>query len=491
MSNVTSTLPVAVIGAGPVGLAAAAHLLARGLTPIVLEAGSAPGTNLRTYTHVQLFSPWRYNVDKAAKALLEEMGWKHPPPTTLPTAGEIVRSYLEPLAVHPAIAPHLHFDHRVVGISRAAIDKVKTENRNAAPFALRINTPAGEREIHARAVLDASGTWNQPNPLGANGLPALGERALQKQIFYGMPDILGKDRSRYAGKRVLVVGSGHSAAGNLIALAELAQTAPTTQLVWAIRGDNWTRIFGGGEADGLPARGQLGQRLKQLRDSGGLQVHTKFRIHELRSDNGRIIAYAAADGDEQPRISGIEEIIVSTGARPDLTITRELRLRLDHWLESTEALAPLIDPNEHSCGTVRPHGHRELAHPEVGYYIVGAKSYGRAPTFLLATGYEQVRSVVAALAGDMMAADDVQLDLPGTGVCNVSFASQKETSRNCCGASSAKEAGALVFSKATEGCCGGPASDASACCVADEQAKAMGATECGCDSLIPVAPSRD
>jgi cation diffusion facilitator CzcD-associated flavoprotein CzcO len=105
MSNVTSTLPVAVIGAGPVGLAAAAHLLARGLTPIVLEAGSAPGTNLRTYTHVQLFSPWRYNVDKAAKALLEEMGWKHPPPTTLPTAGEIVRSYLEPLAVHPAASP--------------------------------------------------------------------------------------------------------------------------------------------------------------------------------------------------------------------------------------------------------------------------------------------------------------------------------------------------------------------------------------------------
>jgi len=490
MNDTTSTLPVAVIGAGPVGLAAAAHLLARGLTPIVLEAGSAPGANLRTYAHVQLFSPWRYNVDKAAKALLEQTGWKPPTPAALPTAGEIVRSYLEPLAAHPAIAPHVHFDHRVVSISRAGIDKVKTASRETAPFALRVNTPDGEREIHARAVLDASGTWNQPNPLGANGLPALGERALQKQIFYGMPDILGEERSRYAGKRVLVVGSGHSAAGNLIALAELAHTAPTTQLVWAIRGDNWTRIFGGGEADGLPARGQLGQRLKQLRDSGRLEVHTKFRIHELRSDNGRITAYAAADGDERPRISGIEEIIVSTGARPDLTITRELRLRLDHWLESTEALAPLIDPNEHSCGTVRPHGHRELSHPESGYYIVGAKSYGRAPTFLLATGYEQVRSVVAALAGDMAAADDVQLDLPETGVCNVSFASEKESSRDCCGASSTKEADALVVTKAAEGCCGGPASDASACCVADEQAKATGVAGCGCGSTLPEPVAR-
>jgi hypothetical protein len=469
MSDAVSNLPVAVIGAGPVGLAAAAHLLSRGMTPLVLEAGSSSGANLRTYAHVQLFSPWRYNVDKAARALLEQQGWKHPAPHTLPTAGEIVRSYLEPLAEHPALAPHIHLDHRVVSIGRAGVDKVKTARREEAPFALRVLTGDGEREFQAKAVIDASGTWNLPNPLGANGLPALGESALSKQIAYGMPDILGNDRERYAGRRVLVVGSGHSAAGNLIALAELAKLVPTTQIVWAIRGDSWTRIFGGGDADGLPARGQLGQRLRQLRDSDLLQVHTKFRIHELRNDNRRITAFALAENGEQPRISGIEEIIVSTGARPDLTIARELRLKLDYWLESTEALAPLIDPNEHSCGTVRPHGHRELAHPEVGYYAVGAKSYGRAPTFLLATGYEQVRSVVAALAGDLAAADDVQLDLPETGVCSVSF--ETET--------------------VSEGCCGGPAKDAAnACCAADEQAKSAGESGCGCGTSIPVVTAR-
>jgi hypothetical protein len=467
MNHAVSSLPVAVVGAGPVGLATAAHLLSRGMTPLVLEAGSSAGANLRTYAHVQLFSPWRYNVDKAAGALLEQQSWKHPAPDTLPTAGDIVRAYLDPLAKHPALAPHIRFDHRVVSISRAGVDKVKTAKREAVPFALRVLTPDGEREFQARAVIDASGTWNVPNPLGANGVPALGELALSKQIAYGMPDILGSDRERYAGRRVLVVGSGHSAAGNLIALAELAESVPTTQIVWAIRGDDWTRIFGGGEADGLPARGQLGQRLRQLRDSGRLQVHTKFRIHELRSDNGRITAFAFAEDGERPRISGIEEIIASTGARPDLTIARELRLKLDHWLESTEALAPLIDPNEHSCGTVRPHGHRELAHPEVGYYAVGAKSYGRAPTFLLATGYEQVRSVIAALAGDLAAADDVQLDLPQTGVCNVSLAPETQSA---------------------DGCCGGPAKDAAnACCASDEQAKAAGASGCGCGTVVPVA----
>jgi len=120
-------------------------------------------------------------------------------------------------------------------------------------------------------------------------------------------------------------------------------------------------------------------------------------------------------------IDDIDEIIAATGARPDLSLSRELRVRLDPLLESTDALAPLIDPNVHSCGTVRPHGHRELAHPEPGFYAIGAKSYGRAPNFLMATGYEQARSVVAALAGDLVAADDVQLELPETGVCSSDF----------------------------------------------------------------------
>ena len=408
-----NTLPVAVLGAGPVGLAAAAHLLARGITPLILEAGSKVGANLETYRHVRLFSPWQYNVDKAARALLSGAGWQAPDPQALPTAGELVDLYLEPLAALPAIAAGLQLGQRVRAITRAGFDKVTTRGREHAPFVIWTASGEGERDYLASAVIDATGTWSQPNPLGADGLPAEGEAALRGRIAYGMPDILGTARERYAGRRVLVAGAGHSAAGSLLALATLAEQVPGTRLVWAIRGRQSAKLFGGGEADGLQARGLLGTRLKALRDAGRLELHEQFRIRALEERDGAITVRA-----DSGAIEGIDTIIAATGARPDQAITRELRVRHDPWLESTDLLAPLIDPNEHSCGTVRPHGHRELAHPEAGYYAVGAKSYGRAPNFLMATGYEQVRSVVAALAGDLAAADAVELELPQTGVCS-------------------------------------------------------------------------
>jgi hypothetical protein len=154
-----------------------------------------------------------------------------------------------------------------------------------------------------------------------------------------------------------------------------------------------------------------------------------------------------------------DELIVATGFRPDLDFVRELRIQLDPALECPVALAPLIDPNEHSCGTVRPHGARELAQHEPGFYFAGMKSYGRAPTFLMITGYEQVRSIAADIAGDREAAARVELVLPETGVCNRSVG------------------------PAAGDCCGGPAlSDVDACCAADANAKQAGKTGCGCAS---------
>ena len=462
-----SALPVAVIGAGPAGLAAAAHLVRRGMPVVVFEAGDDVAAHLSGYGHVRLFSPWRYNVDDAARALLDAEGWNAPDNDSLPTAGDVVQQYLAPLARTAALAPHIRFGARVDAVSRAGFDKSKTAGRETAPFLLRVQTADGIEEHRARSVIDASGTWSQPNPIGIHGLPALGETEAADRISYGMPDILGAERSRYAGRTVLVVGAGHSAAGNLLALATLANEAPGTRIVWAVRGTDLRRLFGGGANDGLPARGQIGTRLRALVDARQMEVRLGFGIHAItRTPAGslRITAENAA----LPAIEGIDEIVAATGARPDLRIASELRLRLDPWLESTDALAPLIDPNLHSCGTVRPHGHRELAQPEPGFYAIGAKSYGRAPNFLMATGHEQARSVVAALAGDMVAADDVQLQLPETGVCSVDFASAD---------AAAASAGA---------CCGGPPkADASACCVLDEVKKAEGETGCGCGAAPP------
>ena len=469
-----NSLPVAVIGAGPVGLAAAAHLVRAGFTPLVPEAGKTIASNLESYRHVRMFSPWRYNIDHAAAAMLEEGGWTAPPSDDLPTAGEIVDRYLAPLAALPALAGKIRLGHVVRQVSRQGYDKVKTIGRENAPFVLQVEAPSGVTELRAQAVIDATGTWSHPNPLGANGLRAAGEAEAAVRIAYGMPDILGNAAQRYAGKRVLVIGAGHSAAGNLIALADLAQQDAATTVVWAVRGRSLERLFGGGAADQLPARGELGTRLKALQASGRLELELDFRVQEVRAADGRlqVVGEARADG-RIPVIERIDEIIGATGGRPDLSMTRELRVRLDPWLESTDALAPLIDPNLHSCGSVRPHGHRELAHPEPGYYAIGAKSYGRAPNFLMATGYEQARSVVAALAGDIEAADDVRLELPETGVCSTRRISQD----------------ADITVPVDAGCCGGKASaGVEACCADDALAKRAGQAGCGCSASAP-APS--
>ncbi len=455
---------VAVIGAGPVGLAAAAHLIERGLIPTIFEAGPSVASNFEAVRHVRLFSPWRFNIDAAARRLLEGEGWTAPDPDGLPTAGEIVDRYLAPLAAHASIAPALRLNTRVRDIARDGFDKLKSNGRDDAPFVIRFDTPEGPGEMQTWAVLDATGNWTQPNPLGANGLPALGEKALAHRIVYGMPDILGRARNRYAGKRVLVAGAGHSAAGNLLGLAQLALEAPGTTLVWTIRGSNFTHIFGGGENDGLAARGALGTRLKRLAESGRLEIHASFRTRALHESHGRIAVVGTGVGGQDARIDDIDEIIVAAGGRPDLSLTSELRVKLDPWVESTEALAPLIDPNLHSCGSVRPHGHRELAHPEARFYAVGAKSYGRAPNFLLATGYEQVRSVAAALSGDLAAADDVQLALPETGVCSTDFATDADN-------------------RIVAACCGGPPTElATACCAEDEASRLSGGGGCGCST---------
>ena len=452
-------LPVAVIGAGPVGLAAAAHLIARGLPVKVYEAGPAVGSNLRDWGHVRVFTPWRYCVDDAARALLNRHGWQAPDADALPSGAELVSAYLEPLAQTPELAPMLQTNARVIAISREGIDKVVSNGREARPFVLAVASKEGVRRDLARAVIDASGTWSTPNPLGASGLLAAGETECANRIAYGIPDILGRDRYLYKGRKTLVVGSGHSAAYALLELAALATSDPRTSFLWATRGTDLARIFSGGDADQLPARGELGADVRALVDSGRVELLTGFAAAAL-TGNGEGIVVEGATANGPRRLGPVDRIIAATGQRPDLSITRELRLELDPWLESAKALGPLIDPNVHSCGSALPHGHRELAHPEPGFYTAGIKSYGRAPTFLLLTGYEQVRSVAAAISGDVAAADDVRLVLPETGVCST---------RPVIGAADSAS------------CCGGPApAKTDACCVADAAAKDEGKAGCGC-----------
>lgn len=408
-----SALPVVVIGAGPVGLAAAAHLTSRGETPIILEAGESVGASILAWGHVRLFTPWSYATDTAATTLLAAAGWQSPDLSRYPTGRELVEHYLQPLAELPQIRPHLRLSSRVRAITRQGFDKMKTIGRESAAFVVTFESAGTEETILAKAVIDASGTYHTPNPLGAAGVPARGERSASEHVFYGIPDVLGRDRKRYANRSVLVAGSGASAFNALLDLATLAESAPGTGIIWLMRRALTSQTFGGGDQDQLPARGALGQRVRRLMEQGTIQVVTGFHAEAIERVGEQLVVIGA-----QEQVGPADEIIVTTGFRPDLSMLSELRLALDPAVESPAVLAPLIDPNVHSCGTVRPHGVDELSHPEPDFYIIGSKSYGRAPTFLLLTGYEQARSVVAAITGDWDSARQVQLVLPETGVCS-------------------------------------------------------------------------
>ncbi|MFE1440125.1 NAD(P)-binding domain-containing protein [Streptomyces sp. NPDC058739] len=408
-------LPVVVIGAGPVGLAAAAHLVERGLEPLVLEAGAKAGAAVREWSHVRLFSTWGEVTDPAAEKLLAPTGWVKPDAETYPTGGDWADQYLQPLA--DILGDKVRVGARVTGVSRAGRDRIVDTDRETQPFTVHVAYADGREErILARAVIDASGTWAVPSPAGGDGLPALGERAAAGRISYRVPDL--KDpatRTRYAGKRIAVIGSGASAFTALASLAELAksQDGDGTHATWILRRGISGSTFGGGTADQLPARGALGLAAKAAVDEGHADAVTGFRTEAIARDGEHLILVA----EDGRRLAPVDELIVLTGFRPDLSFLDELRLGLDERLQAPIELAPLIDPNQHSCGTVYPHGVKELSHPEEGVYLVGMKSYGRAPTFLALTGYEQVRSVVAAIAGDRESAERVELVLPETGVC--------------------------------------------------------------------------
>jgi hypothetical protein len=303
-------------------------------------------------------------------------------------------------------------------------------------------------------VIDASGTYRSPNPLSSGGLDLLGMPEIADRVTTALPDVLGRDRALFAGRHTTVVGAGHSAANTLLALVSLARDEPGTRVTWLIRNAQAVRVSSSAD-DELADRAQLGSRVDRAVAAGLIEVVDGFEIIRARRSPDGVELVGSRRGEVATHLTDL--VVNATGFRPDLGMLREIRLELDDIVEAPKRLAPLIDPNVHSCGTVQPHGFRELTHPEKGFFIVGMKSYGRAPTFLMLTGYELVRSIAAELAGDAEAARRVELVLPETGVCSGPATSQEV------------------------GCCGGPAkADASACCAADESAKKAGASGCGC-----------
>lgn len=416
-----------VIGAGPVGLSAAAHLLSRGIKPMVFEKGKSVGNAMSNWGHVHVFSPWKYVIDKQVKALLDKSQWLEPDSEGLPTGREIVEQYLNPAANTPELIDKIQYETEVIAISKQHHAKSSSSGREEALFNVHIRTSGGLTKIvQTQAVIDASGTWSNPNPIGLDGLPVPGELENKERIAYGIPNVAGQEQNYYANKRVLVLGGGHSAINVTLDLLTLQSHFSKTKVMWGLRTNNLDKLLGGGINDELPARGKLGLAAKKAVNDGKLELFAPFAVNAInRNDNGLTIS-ATINGEA--KLIEVDRIIVAAGFRPDLNILRELRLNLDHIVEAPKELAPLIDPNLHSCGTVPPHGYQELTHPDSNFFIAGMKAYGRAPTFLMLTGYEQVRSIAAFLAGEIEAAQRVELSLPKTGVCS----SSKQKTVDCC-----------------------------------------------------------
>lgn len=429
-----SELPVVVIGAGPQGLAAAAHLVERGLDVVVVERGDGPAAAVSEWGHVRLFSAWPELTDTAGRRLLEPTGWSAPA-SGFPTGAEWVSEYLAPLA--DALGERIRHATTVTGVSRQGRDKVVEAGRKSQPFVVHtVDANGNDARLLARAVIDASGTWSLPNPAGADGFPALGEASAAERISYRIPN----DVSALAGQHVVVVGAGHSATHAVLRLSELARRSPGTRVTWLLRRGSAANVFGGGAGDDLPERAALGSRARKVIESGVVDLVTGFRVAELQTD-ADALTVIAEDGRE---ITDVAHVYALTGFRPDTGILRELRIDLDPVLDAVAGIAADIDPNIHSCGSVSATGARQLAQPEPGLFIVGVKSYGRAPTFLALTGYEQVRSVVAHLAGDHEAAARNELTLPETGVCGGSGDFDEAAAGGCCAAPAVLQIGRPV-----------------------------------------------
>ena len=438
-------LPIAIIGAGPIGLAAACRLLERGETPIVFEAAGSSAATVREWGHVRMFSSWAMNIDANAAAMLSTQGWTRPAADGFPTGNELVRDYLEPLASLPVVSKCIRYNHRVMAVTRWGFDKLKNTGRGGAPFELRVQQRSGDQlRVLARAVIDASGTWNTPSPAGHSGLPAIGE-AGNARVSYGIPDVRGAYRSWYAGKDVAVVGGGHSAINVLLDLVEQRGNG-SNALTWVTRGPTPVVQGGGATVETLlPERGSALAQLTALVKRGAVKAVSDFALEEVQQIHGR--ERLLLRGLRLGRHSVIEsdELIACTGFRPDLRLLRELQLDLDPWLEATGGVGKLIrEAADRGQAIPQPYGAETLRHPEKNLFVVGMKSHGRAPNFFLFYGYEQVRSIAALLCGDLAAAQRVEFQLPEGAVCGGCGDGA------CCGS----VGGAQSCGGGASGCCG-------------------------------------
>jgi thioredoxin reductase len=389
---------IAVLGAGPIGLEAALYARTLGYPVTVYEKGRV-GDHLRAWGHVATFTPWSLNVSPLGRQrLLETSAWRpEPDPGAFPTGQDVVREYLEPLAGLPEMEGTIREGVRVAAVGRTGVlkgDGVGDGSRQNRPFRLLLEDGEGESIVEADVVLDATGVFGQPNPLGRDGIPAPGERDAGDRIASGLPDVLGKERARYEGRRVLVVGGGLSAATTVCALERLREGST----IWSTRAD--APPLAEIEGDPLPARAALvgdANRLARL-GSPRLRHVPQSSVVALSREGDELSVTLESPGGAE-RIA-VDRVVAQTGFRPDNRLYRELQVHECYATGGPMKLsASLLGVKGGDCLEQTGFGPESLTHPEPGFFILGHKSYGRNSTFLLRVGREQVRDMFRLVTG--------------------------------------------------------------------------------------------
>ncbi len=385
---------IAILGAGPTGLEAALAAAEAGQPFTLYEAAPTVAGNVRAWGHVRLFTPWEMNVSPRMRRHLEA-----PNGPECPTGNDLAERLFEPLAALPEIAPNVRLGTRVLGIGREGLlkhEEIASAERGRRPFRILLADESGREWTEtADVVIDATGTWGHPNTLGDGGIPAPGERALAGEIRRDIPD-LAAEREDWAGRTVLLAGAGHSAQTAVRALAELAREAPGTRVIWALR--NPEPSWGTHEGDPLPERAGLAATASEL--AGGASPAVEARrgavVEEIAKPNGRF-EVVLRNGAGSERIA-VDRVLSLTGAVGDPSLYRQLQV---HECYATcgpmKLSAALLGAGGGDCLTQTTHGADTLTNPEPGFFILGAKSYGRNNTFLMRIGWEQVGEVFGLL----------------------------------------------------------------------------------------------
>jgi thioredoxin reductase len=397
---------VAVLGAGPVGLEAALYARRLGLPVTVYERGRV-GEHLHRWGHVRLFSPFGMNVTPLGKAAILADNPKHefPDDGDCITGKEHLSAYLEPLAKSAALGDGLRKETQVIKVGRRGFLKGESPGdvrRAGQPFRLLVRESKGrERLDEADVVLDCTGTYGQHRWLGDGGIPAVGEAAVEPQIAYGLEDVLGERRGHYAGKNVLVVGGGYSAATTVCNLAAVAEGRPDTWVIWLARGTS-TQPIRRVAGDPLKERDRLAVRANTFatRGDGNVEFHPQTVVEAIDSagpDKGFKVTGRCGG---KVRTWDADRVIANVGYSPDTALYRELQVHECYASLGPMGLAvALLKHGGGDCLKVPAQGANTLKNPEPNFYILGAKSFGRNSNFLLRAGFEQVREAFTLIAG--------------------------------------------------------------------------------------------